>query len=140
MISALTFRATSAAVPLTFYSGSSNGLTAKIAGAAQGEHVEFARMLVGPGYFSTMNVRLFAGREFQTTDASGAPMVAIINDEFSRRYFRGKSPVGQRVSFAETNFESFADVFADRMEFIIFYYTPLHYRVLRRENVVHVCL
>jgi len=95
----------SAAVPLTFYSGSSNGLTAKIAGAAQSEHVEFARMLVGPGYFSTMNVRLFAGREFQTTDATGAPMVAIINDEFSRRYFRGKNPVGQRVSFAETNLE-----------------------------------
>jgi predicted permease len=95
-----------AAVPLTFYSGSSNGLTARIGGAAQTEHVEFARTLVGPGYFSTMNIRLFAGREFQTSDAPGAPMVAIINDEFSRRYFRGKNPVGQRVSFAKSNFET----------------------------------
>jgi predicted permease len=95
----------SAAVPLTFYSGSSNGLTARISGGAQTEHVEFARSLVGPGYFSTMNVRLFAGREFQAADAPGAPLVAIINDEFSRRYFRGKSPVGQRMSFAETSLE-----------------------------------
>ena len=93
------------AVPLTFYSGSSNGLTARIGAAAQTEHVEFARTLVGPGYFSTMNIRLFAGREFQTVDGPGSPMVAIINDEFSRRYFRGKNPIGQRVSFAETNSE-----------------------------------
>ena len=94
-----------AAVPLTFYSGSSNGLTARIAGGAHTEHIEFAQSLVGPDYFSTMNVRLFAGREFQTADAPGTPMVAIVNQEFSRRLFKGKNPVGQRVSFAETKFE-----------------------------------
>ena len=89
------------AVPLTFYSGSSNGLSARIGDATDAEHVEFARSLVGPGYFSTLGVRLLRGREFATGDAPGTPMVAIINAEFSRRYFRGKNPVGQHIKFAE---------------------------------------
>jgi putative ABC transport system permease protein len=90
-----------ATIPLTVHSGSSNGLTARIGSNAMGEHVQFARSVVGPGYFATMGVRVLAGREFTARDADGAPPVAIINEEFARRYFRGASPIGQHIQFAE---------------------------------------
>jgi predicted permease len=90
-----------AGIPLTAHGGSTSGLSARIGDNTTTEHVEFARTAVGPGYFSTLGIRLLGGREFQRTDASGAPPVAIINEEFSRRYFRGKNPIGQRLQFSE---------------------------------------
>jgi putative ABC transport system permease protein len=89
----------SASVPLTIHGGSTSGLSARIGDNAEAEHVQFAQNIVGPGYFSTLNIRLLGGREFAATDVTGAPPVGIINEEFSRRYFRGKSPIGQRVQF-----------------------------------------
>jgi len=89
------------AVPLTIRSGSSNGMSARIGAKTEAEHVEFNRALVGPAYFSTMGIRLVAGREFRRSDAPGTPRVAIISEEFSRRYFRGANPVGQHVRFTD---------------------------------------
>lgn len=91
----------SRAVPLTAYSGSSSGLTARIDGRPNDQHVQFASSQVGPGYFATMGVRVLDGREFTRSDAPGAPHVGIVNEEFARRYFRGTSPVGRRIRFLE---------------------------------------
>ena len=91
------------AVPLSVHSGSSNGMSARIGRNAEAEHVEFNRAYVGPSYFSTMGIRLLAGREFRDSDAPGTPKVAIISEEFSRRYFRGADPVGQHVRFTEAD-------------------------------------
>ncbi len=88
-------------IPLTAKGGSSNGLTARIGTATDRQHVEFAKVIVGPGFFSTLRIRMIAGRDFQTTDAPGTPTVAIINQEFARKYFRGESPIGQRLQFLE---------------------------------------
>ena len=73
--------------------------SARIDDRAEAQHVEFFRSSVGPGYFSTMGVRLLGGREFQVTDAPGTPNVAIVNAEFARRYFDGRSPVGSLLRF-----------------------------------------
>jgi hypothetical protein len=89
------------AIPLTAHGGSTSGLSARLGDNATPQHVEFARAVVGPGYFSTLNVRLLAGREFDRTDGPGTPPVAIINEEFSRRYFRGTNPIGQRLQFVD---------------------------------------
>ena len=91
-----------ASVPLTVHGGSSNGLTARIGPGAQNEHVEFAKMAIGPGYFAAVSMGLRAGREFQPTDAAGTPPVMIVNEEFVRRYMHGASPIGQRVKFVES--------------------------------------
>jgi len=88
-------------LPLTVHAGSSNGLSARIDGAAQTQHVEFSREIVGPGYFSAMGVRLLGGREFSASDRSGAPPVAIVNEVFARRYLGARNAVGRRVQFAE---------------------------------------
>jgi predicted permease len=49
---------------------------------------------VGPGYFRTMGTPLLAGREFTDADTLSSPKVAIVNQEFARKYFGGKNPVG----------------------------------------------
>ncbi len=87
------------AVPLTFNSGSSNGREARINGSAERRHVEYMLSAVGPGYFATLGIRPLQGREFLASDAVGSPPVAIVDDEFVRRYFAGRSPVGSEIQF-----------------------------------------
>jgi predicted permease len=87
-------------VPLTIHGGSSSGLSARIDDRPNAEHVEFSRVLVGPRYFETLRVPVRAGREFLPGDVKGTPGVAIVNEEFARRHFGGRSPVGSHVRFA----------------------------------------
>lgn len=47
-----------------------------------------------PGYFHAMKTRVIAGREFDEHDTLSSPKVAIVNEEFARKYFGGKNPVG----------------------------------------------
>ena len=47
-----------------------------------------------PGYFRTMGTRLIAGRDFNDHDTLSGAKVAIINEEFGRKFFPGKNPVG----------------------------------------------
>jgi putative ABC transport system permease protein len=47
-------------------------------------------------YFATMGIPVRGGRAFTAEDVPGAP-VAIVNETFVRRYFNGRSPVGQCV-------------------------------------------
>ena len=48
----------------------------------------------GPGYFRTMGTSFVAGRDFNEHDDLSAPRVAIVNQEFARKVFQGKNPVG----------------------------------------------
>ena len=41
---------------------------------------------VGPGYFKTMGIQLIAGREFTRADALNAPKVAMVNEEFAKKF------------------------------------------------------
>jgi predicted permease len=48
-----------------------------------------------PGYFRTMGTSFVAGRDFNDHDDLSAPRVAIVNEEFARKIFGGRNPVGQ---------------------------------------------
>lgn len=48
----------------------------------------------GPGYFKTMGIGLLAGRDFNDGDRIASAKVAIVNEEFGRKYFAGVNPVG----------------------------------------------
>ena len=50
---------------------------------------------VSPGFFRTMGTPLIAGRDFQDTDDASAPSVAIVNQEFARKFFDGANPLGK---------------------------------------------
>jgi predicted permease len=92
-------------VPLTIHGGSSSGRSVRVNDGTNSQHIEYSRSQVGPDYFSTMRVPLRAGREFQRTDTKGAPAVVIVNEEFARRLFEGRNPVGSRLRFAEDQFD-----------------------------------
>ncbi|HXG68903.1 MAG TPA: ABC transporter permease [Blastocatellia bacterium] len=55
---------------------------------------------VGPRYFETMGIPLVAGREFTERDKPDAPLVAVVNETFARRFWPGESAVGKRFSFS----------------------------------------
>ena len=52
---------------------------------------------VSPGYFITLGIPLFSGREFVRSDDENAPPVAIVNRTMANRYWAGQDPVGRRL-------------------------------------------
>jgi putative ABC transport system permease protein len=57
---------------------------------------------VGGSYFETLETPLVAGRTFDGRDRAGSPLTAIVNQTFARKYFRGKSPIGETFQFEVT--------------------------------------
>jgi putative ABC transport system permease protein len=51
---------------------------------------------VSPGYFQAMRIRVLAGRGFTEADSDKAPLVAIVNDKFARKYWPKSDPIGKR--------------------------------------------
>jgi predicted permease len=52
---------------------------------------------VSPNYLHTMQIPLVAGREFALGDTDKSQLVAIVNQEFARRYWPGADPLGKRL-------------------------------------------
>jgi predicted permease len=49
-------------------------------------------------YFKTMRIPIVAGRGFTGADRAGAPPVAVVSEEFARRFFNGSSPIGRHIA------------------------------------------
>ncbi len=60
-------------------------------------HAEFAVAL--PGYFRTLGIPLLEGRDFSESDTADVQAVAIVDAEFARQYFPGRSPIGERLAW-----------------------------------------
>ena len=54
---------------------------------------------VSAGFLSTLKIPLLSGRDFTEADGTGAPKVAIVNQQFSRFFFPGGNPVGRHLAF-----------------------------------------
>ncbi|MCP4657851.1 MAG: ABC transporter permease, partial [bacterium] len=54
---------------------------------------------VSPDYFRVMRIPLLQGRFFNDRDTAGSPEVALVNQEFVRRYFGEDNPLGKWVDF-----------------------------------------
>jgi putative ABC transport system permease protein len=50
-----------------------------------------------PGYFTTLGLRLVAGREFSAQDETTAPRVIIINESLARSAWPGLDPLGRSL-------------------------------------------
>lgn len=72
---------------------------------AVGEDVRVQENRVGPHYFSTVGMRLLAGRDFTERDTERAPLVAIINQAAARRYFPNGNALGRRLGYGKPNVE-----------------------------------
>ena len=52
---------------------------------------------VDAGYFQTLGLALTRGRGFAESDTAAGPPVAVVNEEFARRYFPNQDPLGREI-------------------------------------------
>jgi predicted permease len=70
-----------------------------IAGQVRTENVNFNA--IGPAYFRTMATPLIAGRDFDGRDVRNSQRVAIVTEQFARKFSGGQSPIGQMFQVEE---------------------------------------
>jgi putative ABC transport system permease protein len=56
---------------------------------------------VSPDYFRTMGVALRRGRTLLSSDDERAVPVVVIDDDFARRFFAGRDPIGRQLALGE---------------------------------------
>ena len=58
------------------------------------------KLVIAPGYFSTMGIRLFAGRDFDSRDNQSSLPVTIVSRSVARRFWPpdGLGAIGQRLT------------------------------------------
>jgi putative ABC transport system permease protein len=71
--------------------------------AQRGELRDAIIQTTTPNYFAIMNIALRQGRLLSATDGADAPPVAVISQSLARRYFAGKSPLGEHIKVGEMN-------------------------------------
>ncbi|HEV8525028.1 MAG TPA: ABC transporter permease [Terriglobales bacterium] len=52
---------------------------------------------ITPDYLRSMQIRLIAGRPFESRDNKDAPLVCLIDQTLARRHFPNENPVGRRI-------------------------------------------
>jgi len=64
--------------------------------------IEGARVLAaGPGFLTTMQIPVLAGREIDDRDQPGSLPVAVISEELARTYFESQDPVGRHIALPD---------------------------------------
>jgi predicted permease len=61
------------------------------------ESMDIRDASVGPDYLHVMQIPLLAGRDISAQDTADTQAVAIVNQEFVDRYWRGQNPLGKKV-------------------------------------------
>jgi putative ABC transport system permease protein len=67
--------------------------------SAQGNFLHIAQNMVGPGYFSAMQIPLKEGRYIDARDGAASPQTTVVNETFVRRFFPNEDAVGRRIEF-----------------------------------------
>jgi predicted permease len=62
-----------------------------------GKAVQMDFNVVSSDYFATVGIPVVRGRAFELHDREGAPGVAIVNEQFARRYWPGEDPIGKQL-------------------------------------------
>jgi predicted permease len=62
---------------------------------------------VMPGFFETIAAKVVMGRSLTENDTAATPNVAVVNEAFVRRFFKGQNPIGEhfgpnRLRYAST--------------------------------------
>lgn len=68
------------------------------------ESMDMDFVVTSPRYLSTMQIPLVAGREFAFSDTDRTQPVAIVNQEFARRYWPNADPLGKRLRRGSQSF------------------------------------
>jgi predicted permease len=65
--------------------------------------IEFDINPVASRFFETVGLPLLRGRDFRASDRQGAPLVAIINESFARRFWPQRAALGERFAVLDEN-------------------------------------
>ena len=86
---------TEAMVPLL--SGDNWGERVHVQGFPCGPDIDCGSQFneIGADYFKTFDVKLIAGREFTASDQVGSQRVAIVNEEFAKKFKMGNDVIGK---------------------------------------------
>lgn len=77
-------------------SGSGWNDSIEFLGQAKQDHMVPWFDRVTSGYFRTMGTPILAGRDFDDGDTLSSPEVALVNQEFSRKFLNGANPIGKQ--------------------------------------------
>ncbi|MGH9747437.1 MAG: ABC transporter permease [Candidatus Acidiferrales bacterium] len=62
------------------------------------ESMDISNANVGPNYLHTMQIPVLEGREFTPQDTESTQTVAVVNQEFVKRYWPGQNAIGKKLS------------------------------------------
>jgi len=80
---------------------------------ANGDLPRATLMFTSDGFFSAMGIPLIAGRDLSQQDRSGAPIALVVNEALAKKYFPNRSPIGQTITFGDTNHFAIVGVVGD---------------------------
>ena len=81
--------------------GSANGEAIKVPGipSSRDHRLSTSVALVGPSFFSTMQIPILNGRPISAADTASAPRAAVVNEVFVKRFFAGRNAIGAEFEF-----------------------------------------
>ena len=97
----VTAAATVTGLPLRFHS---DGMALSVVGATYADESQrpgAGFQSISPEYFKTFGIRMLQGREFNELDTGTSVRVAMVNEEFVKRYLKGMDPLRQRLAFEQ---------------------------------------
>jgi len=84
-------------MPVSFMGSNRSSIEIEGYQPGAGEDMQINAVLAGPRYFTNMKVPFVQGRDFEDRDREGAPCVAIVNEAFGEKYFRGSNSLGKHL-------------------------------------------
>ncbi len=85
------------------FGGNVSSFSASVDGytPAPNENLQLEAVEIGPNYPQTLGMPLVSGRAIGLTDTAGAPLVAMVNEAFVKRFFPTSSPLGHRLRLSD---------------------------------------
>jgi predicted permease len=88
-------------LPLVFHS---DGMSMDVVGqtyADSSQRPGAGFQSISPNYFKTFGIKMVRGRSFTEQDTASSVRVAMVNEEFVKRYLKGMDPLRQRLSIEQ---------------------------------------
>ena len=73
-------------------------------GAKEDTGAGWARVM--PGFFETLGTKIVLGRPIKDEDTAATRKVAVINEAFARKFFKGQNPIGQHFGPGKIKYSS----------------------------------